>query len=289
MIHLSDVKFGFVILHYCSYEDTKICVDSIIKQFDLPDYHIVIVDNASANGTGLILQNEYENQNCHVILNKENLGFARGNNVGYDYLKNEIHCNFICITNNDTYLMTKDFGSKCLEDYMKYKYCVLGPNIFTSDGKRCNPIDRNSLTFEKTTKKLVSLNIQLFLNLFNLDVHIRKMLHRLKNSDKTECFEREKYYENVKVHGSCLVFSPLFVEQYNGLNEGTFLYLEEDFLYIILMKDKMKTIYSPNVKIFHSEDGSTNYLHKGRKKRRFILKNHLMSMRAIRNYLRDYQ
>lgn len=49
---------------------------------------IVIVDNASANGTGRELQQLYQGaENIYVILNPENLGFARGNNVGFEFAK----------------------------------------------------------------------------------------------------------------------------------------------------------------------------------------------------------
>lgn len=44
-----------------------------------------------------------------VLKLTSNLGFAKGNNVGYKYAVKELKCDFICILNNDTLLVQDDF------------------------------------------------------------------------------------------------------------------------------------------------------------------------------------
>ena len=51
---------AFVILHYRAVEMTRTCVERI-QALD-GSKHIVIVDNASPNGTGRILKEEYAGQ-----------------------------------------------------------------------------------------------------------------------------------------------------------------------------------------------------------------------------------
>lgn len=81
-------KFGFVVLHYLTVEMTKISVNQVLNYYQNDDIHVVIVDNGSPNKSGIALQNYYkDNSLVDVILSKENLGFARGNNIGYRYLK----------------------------------------------------------------------------------------------------------------------------------------------------------------------------------------------------------
>lgn len=83
-------EFAFVILHYMAKQETIDCVASILKKTKAEPMKvsIVIVDNASANGTGRELQQLYQGaENIYVILNPENLGFARGNNVGFEFAK----------------------------------------------------------------------------------------------------------------------------------------------------------------------------------------------------------
>lgn len=61
---------------------------------------IIVVDNGSHDGT----TNYLSNYNCKVVINKSNLGFAKGVNQGVSIAKGE----FILLLNNDT-VITKGF------------------------------------------------------------------------------------------------------------------------------------------------------------------------------------
>ena len=72
---------AFVILHYRAIDTTRSCVKSIRALAG--DKHIVIVDNASPDGTGKQLAEEFAaSPDVTVLLHGKNDGFARGNNVG---------------------------------------------------------------------------------------------------------------------------------------------------------------------------------------------------------------
>lgn len=90
--------YTFVILHYKSYIDTIECIESILK---LPQkVQIVIVDNASENGSIDEICNEYKfMKNIHIIKNEDNLGFADGNNIGYKYAREKLKAKFILVCN----------------------------------------------------------------------------------------------------------------------------------------------------------------------------------------------
>ena len=80
----------FVILHYQTVSETTQCVSSIINNIEYDNKHIIIVDNSSPNKSGTYLKEYYKyDKNIEVIINKENLGFAKGNNIGYAYARNE--------------------------------------------------------------------------------------------------------------------------------------------------------------------------------------------------------
>ena len=64
---------AFVILHYRAIDMTRTCVRRI--QALEGRHHIVIVDNASPNGTGAVLAEEYSGEDqITVLLNEENAG-----------------------------------------------------------------------------------------------------------------------------------------------------------------------------------------------------------------------
>ena len=102
---------AFVILHYRAADMTRKCVERI-KALE-GDKKIVIVDNASPNGTGQELLDEYtEDSEIKVILNPENSGFAKGNNMGVRWVQENVPADFVVVLNNDVEILQKDFCPK---------------------------------------------------------------------------------------------------------------------------------------------------------------------------------
>ena len=111
-------------------EDTLKCIDSIRENVRYKNYHIVVVDNGSPNGTGLELKARFKNdEHVTVILNSKNLGFAKGNNIGYSYARNELKSDFIAVINNDIFIEQPDFIELFIQRYNKKPYHILGPDI----------------------------------------------------------------------------------------------------------------------------------------------------------------
>ena len=77
--------FCYIILHYKVCDETVSCVKSI-QESNCNQKKIIIIDNFSNNGTGEQLQEFYkDDEEIDVLINDKNLGFARGNNVAYQY------------------------------------------------------------------------------------------------------------------------------------------------------------------------------------------------------------
>ena len=86
----------------------------------------------------------------------------------------------------------------------------------------------------------------------------------------------------IPLHGSAIIFSRPFIERYDGLHPGPFMYGEEAILDFIAKRDNLTTIYYPQVKIIHKDDSSTNYMFKKPLgKRRFYLENFLKSLKIL--------
>lgn len=87
---------AFVILHYRAIDTTRSCVKSIRALAG--DKHIVIVDNASPNGTGAVLAEEFAaSPDVTVLLHDKNDGFARGNNVGTRWVCAHLDADFTVV------------------------------------------------------------------------------------------------------------------------------------------------------------------------------------------------
>ena len=146
----------FLILHYLAYEMTKECVDTLLNVFGERNIHIVIVDNGSTNKTGMKLKEMYaDNGQITVLINNENLGFAKGNNVGYRYIRERFRPRYLVAMNNDVLIKDPFFIEKIrnLEDTSGFD--VLGPDIHNpNNDTHQNPLRITPITMEEAKRRL---------------------------------------------------------------------------------------------------------------------------------------
>lgn len=92
-------RASVILITYNGLNYTQQCLESVYAHTRYPDFEVVIVDNASQDGTPRYLEAfAQDHANATVILNEENEGFARGNNIGAAGATGE----FIVFLNNDT-------------------------------------------------------------------------------------------------------------------------------------------------------------------------------------------
>lgn len=89
-------KSAMVILSYNLLEDTRGCIESIRKTTPESAREIIIVDNASVDGSVEYLRQQND---VKLILNSENAGFPRGCNQGIEIAEEDAD---IFLLNNDT-------------------------------------------------------------------------------------------------------------------------------------------------------------------------------------------
>lgn len=284
--------FGFVILHYLVDDETVACVESIRRhcaQADNP-YTIVIVDNDSANGSYERLEQRYGHDGDVVLLhNDANEGFARGNNRGYAYCRNELGCDYIVTLNNDVALVSDNLMRQAVADHEDTGCAVIGPDIISGkDGGHQNPMPE----VVDSPQQIHALRKHIRRNLLLLHTHLDGVLARLKRDSRTP--ERTARVQSgqpsmaVKLHGSCLIFTPTFLHTFDeAFDPGTFLYMEEDILVLRCRQHGLTLYYDPRIVVRHAEDASTEAQvnHDERRKQINYLRNHRDSLRVVERYI----
>jgi GT2 family glycosyltransferase len=92
---------SIIIVSYNSLEHMRACLESILRKTHYPRYEVVVVDNGSTPDVVEYLQaSARHDPRIRVILNHENLGFARANNIGLQAISDESE--YIVLLNNDT-------------------------------------------------------------------------------------------------------------------------------------------------------------------------------------------
>lgn len=253
------IRSCFVILHYLSIENTVECVNSVLalQGFEEENAQIVIVDNASNNNTGQMLKEQYaKNGYIHVILNKNNEGFARGNNVGYSFAREVLKADLILVLNNDLIIEEKDFLKKAKE--LINKCDVLGPDIYNESSFRHQNPQQITRDYRKALYKYKV--IKMFYTLYpfkNVDIVYSWFKRNFIKEDKGYAIAPKKQF-GVQLHGACIIFGRNFVKnEKQAFDPRTFLYLEEDFLYRYCKKKNYVILYDPSIRVIHRGSVST--------------------------------
>ncbi len=270
----------FIILHYNDFLCTCECIESIKHTQFSYNYRIIVVDNGSKNYSGKEIKKKYEeDKNIKIILNKENLGFSRGNNIGCEYAIKEFDPEFLFVINNDIIIKTKNIYSILKEKYEKQKFDVAGSNIWNINKKyNHNPCfvisslnearkELNSLIIQE---KFCKWNVYFFYALY---IKIKKMLFK-KNLFKNRL--------NKGLHGSALIFSKSYMTKYKKIfPEKTFLYGEENFLNYRRIKNKLIFSYLYEILVCHKESIVTKQKLKSKNERWKFQISHMKYSREI--------
>ena len=270
--------FGYVILHYQSIEITKKCVDKLLMFSK--DNPIIIVDNCSPNGSGKQLEKMYSKCiNITVIINEENQGFAKGNNLGYQYIKRKYSLNYVVVMNNDIMIEDNDFAV-IIEQFMeKNEVDVCGPDMVTLKGNHQNPLQLKPCTSKYLQRrvredkiKVLLLRTRLFWKLYENYKKTHKIPIRTKQPTVFDCI----------LHGSCIIYGSEYIKrEQNAFLPITYMYNEEAILYDYLVHKGYKTGYCSDVTILHMEGVSTSERIENKKKKvMFRFKNNIKSIEA---------
>jgi GT2 family glycosyltransferase len=95
---LEEAQVCVVILNWNNYAQTRRCIESL-QQATYSNLRILIVDNASADGSTQRLQEEFKQH--EFVFNEANLGFANGVNRGIRVALDDPDCAYVLLLNND--------------------------------------------------------------------------------------------------------------------------------------------------------------------------------------------
>ncbi|MEI3520247.1 MAG: glycosyltransferase family 2 protein [Anaerosacchariphilus sp.] len=270
-------RIAVIILHYENLQDTLECINSLNTQ-DEKNFDIVVVDNGSKNGKTESVEHLFsDNERIHFLYSKTNLGFAKGNNLGFCYAKEELHSDIIVLANNDLIFSQPDFITKVQKAYIEEGYDVAGPRIISLvDGMNQNPVARMFYSKRDVLKRYLKTLILYALNTFSLDLFFKKIFAK-----PIQEFQYDSS-KDFQLYGACLIFGTEYIKKFNGLYPGTFMYVEEDILRYQVEVNHLKMVYLDEIEVKHKEGSSTETVYeKGRLKRRFFYKWSLNSLKQL--------
>lgn len=216
---------SIIIVNYNGYKDTCELIDSL-KKYETYPFEIIVVDNASAGKDLDLLKDKYAD--IVPVTSSRNLGFAGGNNLGYEYSKGD----YILYINNDVLVkssflqilidrLNSDPKIAAVSPKIKYTYA---PNIIQYAGYTpMSPITiRNHMIGEK----------QVDTGQYNVAI------------------------KTAFLHGACMLTSRYILEKVGKMSNVFFLFYEELDWSLFLQRRGYEVWYEPAAVIFHKESMS---------------------------------
>lgn len=232
------IKLSIVILSYNTKDLTLACLKSIVSQYEKElkrnELEIIVVDNNSTDNSVesikyYVSSIKYEGM-IKLIQNKENVGFAKGCNLGAEAAKGK----YILFLNSDTKALDKGFLSMVNFLDKNNNVAILGGKLENSDGSTQRSCGR-------------------FYNLFSLTIMLLGLerLGFLRSSP-------EKILKVDWVSGACMMVKKDVFEKLDGFDEKLFMYVEDMEICFRAKKLSFSTYFYPFLKLRHKSLGSSN-------------------------------
>ncbi len=258
-------KIAVIILNWNQTDLTLACLKSDFHSRTDGQIEIeaIVIDNGSTDDSKKRLKEIQENKNLFrqgrgeirisrskfpnfkVIFNKENLGFAGGNNVGLRYaLKNK--ADFIFILNNDTEIKNDCVLNLWQTFKEEEKIGIASPKIYYAPG----------FEFHKERYQKKDLGRVIWYAGGKIDWD--NVLGRHLGVDEVDQGQYEKREENECATGCAFMAKRAVFESVGFFDERFFLYLEDlDFSYRVV-KAGFKLIFNPQAIVWHKNAGSSS-------------------------------
>ncbi|AWK50042.1 glycosyl transferase family 2 [Clostridium beijerinckii] len=236
------MKLSIIIVNYNTYTLTKQTIESIIQKEHTFDYEILLVDNASVDGSIQKLREEFNDlmSECilRIFINEDNLGFAKANNIGMRVSKGE----YILLLNSDT-VIKEDCLEKCLAQMeLDNSIGALGCKVVLPDGKLDHACKRGFPTPKASLYYLLKL--------------YKKDPIKYGQYDALHLHE-DKVGEVDCLMGAFMLMRKSVLDEVGLLDENFFMYGEDIDLCYRIKEGGYKILYYPKAQIIHYKGGSS--------------------------------
>lgn len=228
------MDLSVIITSYNTKHLTVDCIKSVFGKTKDINYEVIVVDNASTDGSLNALRKlQKTNTKLLVIENKENLGFAEGNNVGVKRAKGK----FILLLNSDTKITSNVLAGTLRVMEKNPKIGVFSCGLKNKDGT----FQANGGYFPSLLRVLVWMtyldNIPGFsemLTSYHPDLSFYKKKHMLDWVTGAYFLTRKEIWDKV-----------------GGLDKKYFMYVEDSDFCFRVKKSGLDVIYDPSFSIIH--------------------------------------
>lgn len=255
-----DIRISIVLVNWNTRELLLDCIQSIYDNTEESRKEIIVVDNASTDGSVAAVRQRYPG--VKLICNESNLGFSRANNIGI----HESTGQYVCLINSDIKLI-----KGCLDILVKYldnnkSVGLIGPKILNED-RTLQISCREYPTIWNNLCAALALNL----------IFPRAGIF---SGEMMTYFRHDKKKQVEVLVGCFLLTRKEVINGLGGLDERYFIYAEDMDWCKRINEEGWKVIFNPDAHAIHYE---------GRSSLAFPIRFNLEQEKAILQYWQKHE
>ncbi len=261
------ITIAIILVNYRSEHRSIQCIREELTRCTLP-HRIVVVNNGATEQSDNHLSRELNasiidastidyttiddeehsidtERQIFIISNRENSGFARGNNLGVDFITTHFKAEYLLFSNNDIHIKS-DNAIELLTAKLATlpNVGVIGPKIVGIDGEIQSPYIYSSFW-----REMVLLQWKRFIPFFRSRLYNKGKIFNRQSA-------KEGYY--YRVMGSFFITRSEDYIACGKMDPNTFLYGEEVILAERMLLIGKRNYYDPSVEIIHEHGATIN-------------------------------
>ncbi|MBE6330762.1 MAG: glycosyltransferase family 2 protein [Bacteroidales bacterium] len=232
-------KIGIVVVSYKNAAMTARYVREELSRLTCP-HDLVVVANAASVEEGRALAEACGIAESDVVASAENLGYARGNNLGVRTLLQRGEFSHFLFTNDDIEIRDADILERLADTMQRHDdVAAIGPRIVGLDGRDQSPHDRYISPWRLIGWRLFSF------------------LRRRQGVAEASADETPQSRYTYWVQGSFMLVDAEAFRRVGMFDEGTFLYFEEPILAEKFRAIGRRMYFDASCSVVHYEGSST--------------------------------
>ena len=237
----SNPVLSVVILSFNTQSLTRACLHSLLSEEPVISREIIVVDNASHDGSVEMIKQEFPS--VRLIQNPRNELYSMGNNIG----AKEARGDYLCILNSDTEVRPGALDT--LVQFLKENqtYGVVGPKFVFLDGRIQHSVNR----FPNLLLPIVQSLYWLF---------PRTLRKRVIDHVKMASFDHLTSQDVDQPMGACLVMSRYEFLDMGGFDPQLSLFFNDVDLCQKFWRKKRRIRYLVDAEVAHHQGASTSRL-----------------------------
>ncbi len=233
------MDISFIIVNWNTKDLLQDCLNSIFKTVEALTYEIIVVDNASSDGSVEVLAQQYPQ--VKIIANQDNRGFGAANNQGFAVMRGK----YALLINTDAVLTPG--AVKKLWDFAEVnpRAAIVCGQLLNADGSKQN-------------------SIASFPTLFTLAANTSILEYLFPRRYPSKRYEHTAPLTVDSAIGACMMIRKKALDEVSFFDERYFFFFEETDMAYAMRRAGWKIYQVPDAQIYHLQGQSIGHNAKSR-------------------------